>query len=48
MILYEKGPDAIGAWHPPGYYAMNFREHGRLLCQACAEFKVSTSRYFGK
>ena len=42
-VLYEKGPDAIGAWHPPGYSAMQLREAGIQIYHACSELKVSTT-----
>ncbi len=46
--LYEKGPDAIGAWHPPGYWTMQFRESGMLMYHACDELKVSADKCFGQ
>ena len=46
-VLYEKGPDAIGAWHPPGYSAMQLRESGLQIYHACDELKVSATDSFG-
>ena len=46
-VLYEKGPDAIRAWHPPGYSAMQLRESGMQIYHACDELKVSATDRFG-
>ena len=45
--LYDKGPHAIGAWHPPGDWAMQFKESGMLIYHACDELKVSLIKYYG-
>ena len=47
-MLYEKGPDALGVWHPPGYRAMRLRDSGLQTYNAFIEFKVSATRSFGR
>ena len=41
-MLYEKGSNA------PGHNAENPGEHGLLIYNACAEFKVGTINLFGR
>ena len=41
-LLYEKGPEAIGAWHPPGYHAEYIAKYAAEFARSnYAELKAS-------
>lgn len=42
--LYEKGPRGIGAWHPPGYHAKEFKAIMEWLSASMTEFKDDLRR----